>query len=181
MRAALTELVEARLLADDVGKDVWQYAIPLARVEKLDIRERHLRWLIDKSYALHALDTTRKGDRERKFAPLPDDHLPSGACLVITDRGLALAAKSFQAQARALDEPIQLPHWDADRRKLNYGRAVVIEIPRAAPNLDACWRSLKGATGQVRSATLFRPIPKAERCSACATPSTPSTSAARPG
>ena len=49
VRAALAELVEARVLADDVGKDVWQYAIGLARFDKLDIRERHLRWLIDKS------------------------------------------------------------------------------------------------------------------------------------
>lgn len=68
VRAALAELVEARVLADDVGKDVWQYAIGLARFDKLDIRERHLRWLIDKSYAQHALDTTLATARLAKQA-----------------------------------------------------------------------------------------------------------------
>lgn len=55
---------------------------------------------------------------------------------MITDRGLTLAGKSFQDQARALDEPTQLPHWDANRRKLIYGRIVVIQLPCAAPNLE---------------------------------------------
>jgi len=84
---ALAALLRSYDYAQDSGTDSWQFALELTELLATGATLADLRWLIHRSFAEHAKETTIAGDPARSFRPLARTNFPSDACVVLTTEG----------------------------------------------------------------------------------------------
>src|SRR5436309_2692415 len=108
-----------------------------------------LRWLLCKGYAEHAVETTRPHAARRSFRPAGNLMLCPRSCFVLTPAGVILARGGSPAPRkrgtpqetlpppapRAAARP-KVPHWDAERRELRWGRTLVKRLLPTALNQE---------------------------------------------
>jgi hypothetical protein len=92
IRAALVQLFEAYRYAQDVHRDVWDFAIEIARLSALGLTPSDLRWLVCKGYVEHAREVTQPGEDGRAFRPGGNLTFCRRSCFVLTERGLGYVA-----------------------------------------------------------------------------------------
>jgi hypothetical protein len=134
---ALAQLLDAYLLAEQMGQDRWQFAVELRALEAAGLGGNDLRLLLSLKYASHAAEVTAARSPIRKFQSLAAAALPVNCCFVLTDAGAVaverLAAGTASAAAGCLGIK---PHWNAKTRELHLGGKLVKRFAVPAENQE---------------------------------------------
>jgi hypothetical protein len=92
IQAALVQLLEAYRYAQDVHRDVWDFAVEIGRLSALCLTPSDLRWLVCKGYVEHAREVTQPGEEGRAFRPAGSLTFCKRSCFVLTESGLGYVA-----------------------------------------------------------------------------------------
>src|SRR6476660_6420472 len=90
-QAAFEELLKALEYAHELNTSVWDFAIELYCLRRLQLSNSDLRWLVAKGLIAHAIETTAPGDVDRSFKRPATLLLCKTACFVLTPRGAAFS------------------------------------------------------------------------------------------
>jgi hypothetical protein len=158
IREALQLLADAAACAQDVGADVWQFAVELSVLRRAGLTTNECRWLVAKGLARHAREVTASDSDRRVFQNYTNLALSKRTCFVIAERGVVYANALLRSapRRRATDardsialnrrrqaaesngHPAALtPIWDSDRQQLRVGRVIVKEFKVPAANQEA--------------------------------------------
>lgn len=143
----LERLLRAYDYAEDLGCDVWDFAVEIQDLRSADMSSADFRWLIRKGYVEHARDVTLPGEEVRSFRGVQGDTFTKKSCFALTKRG-AVFVRQLLSTARAVrrdenlsDEALQtvrsiVPQWDRDLQELRFGGRVVKQFKVPAPNQE---------------------------------------------
>ncbi len=142
-RELLRRLQSAYLMAVQMKRDPWDFAIEISQFALTDTNE--LRSLIYQGLVEHRSETTRPGSPRRTFQSESDIMLSNRSCFVITPHGIRTLVRwmslqkkvgqpGVNAAARSLE---QTPVWDAQTRELRVGGKVVKLFRWPAQNQEA--------------------------------------------
>ena len=147
---ALRILMRAAAYAEDVGGDPWQFAVELSELEAAGLTRTDLRWLLGKSFATQAQETTIPGDAARSFRVLAPTVRTPGTCLQLTPVGAARLRMLLDCEAQtsitsqrahrtspsSAEPALDLPEWVHSRRELRFRQTVVKRFRSPAPNQE---------------------------------------------
>ncbi len=154
IRLALQSLLEAMEYADDLAESIWDFAIELAPLRRLELTNSDLRWLIGRGLVEHAVEVTSDGDVHRSFRQPSRPFFSKKTCFVLTSAGAALsreicgrretiirpAGRLGIAATRLprVTAPERLvPRWDRDRQELRVGSTLIKRFKVPASNQEA--------------------------------------------
>jgi hypothetical protein len=169
IETSLRLLLDGAECAEDVGVDIWQFAIESSRLYQVGVTVNECRWLVAKRLLKHGTETTTDLADQRTFQSMTNLAFPSGTCFVLTDEGVAIARTIIQTDCRARRTRVRpavsrspldfglgesasaplTPTWDSDRQQLRVGRAIVkqFKVPAGDQELvlaafqEESWRS----------------------------------------
>ena len=134
---ALARLLDAYLLAEQLGQDRWQFAVEMHTLEAAGLGGNDLRLLLSMKYAAHGAEVTAARSSARKFQSLASAALPANCCFVLTDAGARaverLAAGTASLEAGCLGIK---PHWNSQTRELHLGGKLVKRFAVPADNQE---------------------------------------------
>jgi hypothetical protein len=145
---ALARLCHAWETAREVAAPAWEFACQLPELRADGVTDTDLRWLLARGYAEHHLETTKPGQRRRRFRLSHNARFLSASCFVLTPTGRAFAATLkldwTRHAAQGLPAPKRQrrsarptrPRWDPDRRILWLGHVVVKRFRLEAKNQE---------------------------------------------
>src|SRR3569833_1322486 len=90
LRSAMLELLKAYDYARDSQRDIWQFGVNLASLQRYDLTETDCRWLVTMGYAEHAREITRQNDSTRQFRCAVNLSFSRRTCLTLTDFGASM-------------------------------------------------------------------------------------------
>lgn len=145
----LHALLEASNLAEDTDSDLWDFAVGIRRLHKLGLEDSHLRWLVRKGYVLHARETTREKDDQRRFRCAGNLSFCKRTCFTITDVGLETARSLIDWGAETADltegcageingraNRLPQPEWNGVTRELRLDGMIVKRFRWQAVNQE---------------------------------------------
>jgi hypothetical protein len=144
----LTLLLEAAKSAQELQRDVWDFAVEIHNLRSAGLTHTDLRWLVCNGYVEQAIEDTRPQAAQRTFRPARNLMLCKRSCFVLTPAGAALARgeglaprkRGTPAQASPPSEPRaaqpKIPRWDAARRELRWGAKLVKRFREPALNQE---------------------------------------------
>jgi hypothetical protein len=148
-RAALLHLEQAHHYSGVRAKDPWQFGVEMTFLLAAGLTVSDLRWLVDKGYLEHAVETTTWRHRHRAFRHVPNLAFAKRSCFLLTPAGLAaLEADAWGASDGHVGEGQQqrpqrpeaakpaVPRWDADAHTLSW-REQTWQFRHEAPHLEA--------------------------------------------
>jgi hypothetical protein len=148
IQVGIAILAEALDCAQELQRDIWDFAVEIHNLRSAGLTSSNLRWLLCKGYAEHAVETTRPQAAQRTFRKVGNLMLCQRSCFVLTLAGVAFAGQpgSFP---RALAEPGQgpapsaqlvgwpeAPRWDGERHELRWGAKLVKRFREPALNQE---------------------------------------------
>jgi hypothetical protein len=154
MKAALRALLESLDYVEDLGGNIWDFAVEISTLRRIKLTNSDLRWLIGRGLVDYALEITSASDSERVFRQPARPLFCKKACFVITTAGVRLAREirgrngsGQRANRRTavppswstsvlVPEPL-VPKWDRDRQELKVGTLVVKRFKVPAVNQEA--------------------------------------------
>ncbi len=146
LRLAMLELLKAYDYARDSRRDIWQFGVNLASLQRYDLTETDCRWLVTMGYAEHAREITRQNDSTRQFRCAVNLSFSRRTCLTLTDFGASMIREivglqhvSSTAADLAMPHHTHLdprPHWDNDRHELRLFGKVVKRFKWPAANQE---------------------------------------------
>ncbi len=149
IQAALVQLIEAYRYAQDVDRDVWDFAVEMGSLSALGLTRSDLRWLVCKGYVEHAREVTQPGEGGRAFRSTGNLTFRKRSCFVLTQAGAALARnvsataaitpkpRATEASKDAEDRPQPpAPNWDPDRHELRLDGKLVKQYRLPSPNQE---------------------------------------------
>ena len=135
-----TYLIEAIDTARQLGLDPWDFALDLAGLRALGVSDSELRWAIVMGYVEHRMEVTAGGAAHRSFVEVPNLQLTERSCFVLTAGGEDYAAAARNGSGARLFVPTvrlaRIPEWEAGRRLLRIGDAIVKEFKVPAGNQE---------------------------------------------
>lgn len=148
LNEGLQALHEAFRYAQDVGSELWDFAVSMPRLEQLGFTPSDLRWLTLKGLAEHAREVTVQGDDGRQFRPTGNLTFCECTCVVLTHFGASLIGSQLNKQSipscgiSTPDAYVQLaekskPEWDPQSRRLSFNGAEVKRFKWPAANQEA--------------------------------------------
>jgi hypothetical protein len=148
IQTGLAILAEARDCAQEVQRDVWDFAVEVHSLRDAGLSYSSLRWLLCKGYAEHAIESTRLHAPRRTFRRAGSLVFGERSCLVLTAAGAAVAGgpQSFplvlrgacqgsDSESRPAIWPAT-PRWDAQCRELRWGAKLVKRFREPASNQE---------------------------------------------
>ena len=90
IQSGIIHLAEAHDYANNLGIDVWQFAIEVDGLHSFGLTSGDLFWLLNNGYVEHAHEVTKVGDTTRKFRHACNLRLTKRSCFVATDAGIWL-------------------------------------------------------------------------------------------
>jgi hypothetical protein len=150
IRPRLEELLEAYRYAEDVGRDVWDFAVEIRSLRDAGLTRSDLRWLVCKGLMAHRVELRRPHERERKFREAGELKLDKRSCFVLTPAGAAFAdeqdapsaeevqpARSRSHTQNGDEHPKDIvPEWDPERHELRVGGKLVKQFKLPSPNQE---------------------------------------------
>ncbi len=150
-------LLESSAYARMLDEDPWQFSVEWRELRRVGVNGSEGRWLIHSGLVGHAYEVTSPGDPRRQFVASRNLSLSDRSCLVLTEKGHALArrvaewsdadiipmidrhaaarfGRTWQPNAAATLR--QSPTWDGDRRQLRVGSHIVKEFKVPAMNQE---------------------------------------------
>lgn len=156
LRAAFELLLEAHSYAQDVDKDIWQFAVEADSLAAAGLQPNDFRWLIWKGYVEHAQEVTGTNDVKRIFRPSSQPIFSNRTCLILTELGASVAQELFRSSNNgstvhktptngavqpSSDKPI--PKWDEARRELTVAGKIVKQFRLPSPNQEMVLTALE--------------------------------------
>lgn len=157
-KAGLSLLLEARDLAEDLDRDLWDFAVEIETLRSGGLRHSDLRWLLCKGYVEQANEVVPGSGQERRFEDGGALTFTETSCFVVTDVGRELFGQFEDAAPKPLSvaspgdwsnsrggvsSPVSpgpgdtlQPCWDRDRQELRVGDCVVKQFKVPAPNQE---------------------------------------------
>src|SRR5271157_228506 len=140
VRQALRLLLDAADYADDLGRDIWDFAVVIRDLRALGLSDNDLRWLACKGIVDVAVEVTEPGEAVRTFRPSGSAMFSDRACFSLAKgaRAFALALTSentgedmpHNGHVTAIPilapegDPVvavgEIPVWDCDRQELRW-------------------------------------------------------------
>jgi hypothetical protein len=118
-------LAEAYSVAEGVGTDRWQYAVPVEILRQHDeLATAELQWLVSEGLAEARSETAPRNSRSRSFRRAGAIGARNSLALAITRAGLRRAQRLLKAN-HVLDGAATLPQWDSASGELTYRGLVV--------------------------------------------------------
>jgi len=144
LKAALSLLSVASAYADDVGCDVWEFAVDWETLRDHQVAPNDLRLLVRKGFVDHRVETTGARSSSRHFRSTPRLLFAAEHNFVLTSRGLARARAmslgpdntSSQLPLDAPTDSSVIPRWDRNSRCLYVSDHVVKQFHVPAGNQD---------------------------------------------
>jgi hypothetical protein len=144
IRAALALLQHARDCAQDTQAPAWDFALEIGQLYAAGLTITDLRWMVVKEFVEHADETSVHGNEHRSFTPSRGLNFLPTTCVVLTEKGAALAAHENAAPPDEVPGPngkshpqaALKPHWDAARRELSFGGRMVKRFHVPARNQE---------------------------------------------
>ena len=138
---------------EDLGGNIWDFAVEISSLRRMKLTNSDLRWLIGRGLMHYAVEITSVGDSERSFRQPVRPLFCKKACFVLTPTGAMLTREirgrngtgprangraavppSWSTRA-AVPEPL-VPKWDRDRQELSIGSIVVKRFKVPAVNQE---------------------------------------------
>jgi hypothetical protein len=148
LAVGLERLLRAHDYADDLGCDVWDFAVEIRDLRSADMTTADFRWLTRKGYVEHARDVTLPGEEVRSFRRSQGQTFTKKSCFALTKRGavfvrqLLSTAKAAQCRGAELLEKVSqtvrsvVPEWDRDLQELRFDGQTVKQFKVPAPNQE---------------------------------------------
>ena len=90
-------LLQAYLCAEELGRDVWDFAVESSVLLNADLSLSDVRWLVCKGYASLARETTTAVDACRTFQFQSHLALRKGSCVVLTAAGAEFMGRTIDS------------------------------------------------------------------------------------
>ncbi|MFN3240621.1 MAG: hypothetical protein ACE37K_03815 [Planctomycetota bacterium] len=146
---ALRSVADAHDLATDVGRGVWEFAVPLERLVASGTSESELRWLACRRLIQSAQDTSTYLETGRSLQEHESLRFDHHTCFVITAAGMELLMDMDEQPPLApsltrtpvqlndvVDEAIVVPNWDPYLRQLSFAGKLVKQFRVPAENQE---------------------------------------------
>lgn len=104
MLHGLALLLQAHLYAEELSRDVWDFAVEIPGLRAEGLTNSDFRWLVCKEYVEHAREITTPGENGRQFRPAGSLTFSKRTCFVLTTCGVA--ASEFGAEVLAAQQSI---------------------------------------------------------------------------
>jgi len=145
LEAGLSELLTARLCAEDVEGDPWWFAIEIDNLRCLNLTDTVLRWLVGREFLLHREEMDSAETDERAFQRSGRFRFTDHSCFVLSEEGreftlwlLENPAATVESETLpSVEEKVLAPRWDARRRELLFGDCLVKRYRGRSPNQEA--------------------------------------------
>jgi hypothetical protein len=155
--AGLRQLWQACTLAEEVDRDIWEFAIERTESHSAGVSNSDLRWMICQGLIEHAYEVRDHSQHIRQFTKGIDLCLEDRSCFVLTEEGKLLASElvSHAAPSPAINGRTggngrldiarglgiasvlsPSPTWDCARHQLCAGQAIVKEYKLPSPNQE---------------------------------------------
>jgi hypothetical protein len=144
IRAALALLQRALDCAKDARAPAWDFALEVGQLYAAGLTITDLRWMVAKELVEHAEETSVHGNEHRSFTPSRGLNFLPTTCVLLTIKGVALAARESTALSDEFPVPKEKsyakaslkPQWDAARRELSLGGRTVKKFHVPARNQE---------------------------------------------
>jgi hypothetical protein len=151
---ALLLLVEAYEYAQELDRDVWDFAVEIDTLRQAGYSNNEFRWLVCKCFADHAPETTLPGSEARTFSRTPCGPgltFSARTAFVLTHSGFRFARAALaNVHGKAILDPKShanngngarpyqglKPRWDRDRQELRVGDVLVKQFKVPAANQE---------------------------------------------
>ena len=170
--AGLALLNEAHDYAQDLGCDVWDFAVEVATLHNAGISNSMLRWMVRKAFVQHGREITLTGEHGRSFRPGRDLTFHRKTCFVPTKTGYAFIRGQLEQisqtqrsdhQQIVRDEIVcSTPEWDRDRQELRLGQKIIKQFKVRAGNQEAILAAFQEEGWPVRIDDPLSPRPDME-------------------
>jgi hypothetical protein len=160
---ALSLLRHAYDCVQDAHAAPWDFALEIGKLYEAGMTITDLRWLVVKGLVEHGGETSAYGDKHRSFTRSDGFNFLTTTCVVLTEKGAALARRVLQisAAAKAAEETLAKDHkaaaeseilsangqshfqatlkprWDPARRELSLGGRIVKRFMVPARNQES--------------------------------------------
>jgi hypothetical protein len=151
-------LLQAVMLAGQVERDPWDFAVEIGALQGAGMSNSDLRWMICKGFVEHAYEQTEAQAANRRFRANGELAFSDRSCFVLTDAGQQFArelAEAIQSLKRGdlngsavnleingkystveIPTHISSPTWDSGRHQLRVGDVIVKEFKLPSPNQE---------------------------------------------
>lgn len=150
---AICLLLEAHRYAQELGRDVWDFAVEIDGLRQAGCTNNEFRWLVWKGYVQYAAETTTLGASRRVFRRGRRGNgqiFDRKTCFILTAEGLAFAAATLdqwpapvavpaaspRTAGQLLPPAAAKPKWDRERQELRVGNVVVKQFKVPAANQE---------------------------------------------
>jgi hypothetical protein len=135
-KTALMVLREAHDRARECGLVIWEFAVEMGQLQTAGLSLSDLRWLIYQGAIEHA-EEVHSQSSSRRFRQLPNLRFPERTCFVLTETGTRWTIVMANGSDGVCDEVENaLPHWDAERRELYWGKEIIKRFRLPAKNQE---------------------------------------------
>lgn len=147
--AALALLLEACESAQELGHDVWDFALEIQSLRDVGLSNSNLRWLLCKGYVQNATEVVGPEAGQRAYQDASTLAFNDRTCFVLTEAGLGLARPIGRPALRIIEpspagtaaSSLSLvegvpPRWDAARRELRLADQLVKQFKLPVPNQE---------------------------------------------
>jgi hypothetical protein len=150
--AGLRQLLIARRYAQQLQRDIWDFAVERGSLRSAGLTNNDLRWLICRGLVEHAFDNTSNGTMHRSFSTSGGLKLSKQSCFVLTEEGRRLAEQAMGSDVDKLfaegsvcktpdaavieHESSATPVWDGQRHQLRLSGVIVKEFKVNSPNQE---------------------------------------------
>jgi hypothetical protein len=145
IRTALALLQHALDCAKDAQAPPWDFALEISQLYAAGLTITDLRWMVAKEFVEHADETSVHGNEHRAFTPSRGLNFLPTTCVLLTIKGVALAARENAAASpdeirgangKSHPRASLKPQWDAARRELSLGGRMVKQFHVPARNQE---------------------------------------------
>lgn len=91
LRRGLLLLLQAHDYAQDLERDLWDFAVETQTLRAAELTNNDVRWLVCKGFVAHAREITAATDSRRAFREVGDLVVSHRSCFVLTEEGLEFA------------------------------------------------------------------------------------------
>lgn len=142
----LNVLYEAHVLAANVGRQDWDFGVEIWSLNEIGISNSRLRWLVQKGFVDHSLESESSDSKERLFEATGGLRFENSSCFIIAKPGMQQlfeAEANFQnvsIRSESTELPLEarpvFPLWDPDRHELLLCGQLVKRFRHCSPNQE---------------------------------------------
>lgn len=156
MKSAFNLFRRTNDYANDVGQDIWQFAITINELHQLGLSDSDMRWLLCKGDLLHADEITKVGDSRRTFRALGIFTLTESTCFISAQRQCRTfesvsplncqiakdSTRGIEGNPQVVGSSVTeakklIPLWDDIRHELLLGEFVVKRFKHKSRNQES--------------------------------------------